>query len=73
MVDVVASNAKLRKRALRLVRALTDVSDERANDLLAASGGSVKVAAVMAWRKTSAADARAILDAAGGMLRRVRS
>jgi N-acetylmuramic acid 6-phosphate etherase len=73
MVDVVATNVKLRKRALLLVQELADVSDERATDLLAASGGSVKVATVVAWRKTNASDARAILDAAGGMLRRVRS
>lgn len=69
MVDVVATNFKLRKRATRLVEMLAGVDADRATDLLAAAGGSVKVATVMAWRKVHAAEARRLLDVAGGKLR----
>lgn len=72
MVDVVATNAKLRKRATRLVETLAGVDENRAMDLLAAANGSVKVATVMAWRKVHAADARRLLDEAGGKLRSLR-
>ena len=73
MVDVVATNAKLRNRAMRLVQALTAQSDERCLELLTDAGGSVKVAVVMAWREVNAGDARALLEASGGFLRRLRS
>ncbi len=69
MVDVVATNDKLRARALRLVAALADTSDERARLLLDAAGGSVKVAVVMAQRGVDAAGARAALAATDGFLR----
>jgi len=69
MVDVVATNEKLRARALRLVRALTGVEEEEARTLLAAAAGSVKVAVVMRRRALDAAEARALLDACGGFLR----
>lgn len=73
MVDVVATNMKLRNRALRLVQMLTAESDARALELLNAASGSVKVAVIMAWRNVSAGDARAMLISAGGFLRRLRS
>lgn len=66
MVDVVASNAKLRARALRLVRELAGEVDAAA--LLDAAGGSVKTAIVMARRNAGREDAEALLDAAGGRL-----
>jgi N-acetylmuramic acid 6-phosphate etherase len=69
MVDVVASNAKLRRRALRLVRDIAGVGDERAQELLAAAAGSVKVAIVMERRALGASHARALLDENGGSLR----
>ncbi|HTX03816.1 MAG TPA: N-acetylmuramic acid 6-phosphate etherase [Candidatus Acidoferrales bacterium] len=47
MIDVVATNEKLRKRALRLVRSLCDVDDARGRELLERAGGSVKRAVVM--------------------------
>ena len=47
MVDVAATNEKLRGRALRLVRELCDLGEQQARELLERSGGSVKRAVVM--------------------------
>ena len=69
MVDVVASNAKLRARARRLVQTLTGVDDDAAAALLEAAEGSVKVAAVMKRRECDAASARVLLEQNGGNLR----
>ncbi len=69
MVDVVATNAKLRARAERLVRTLTGVDATRARELLALADGSVKVAAVIERRGIDAAEARSRLVASGGFLR----
>jgi N-acetylmuramic acid 6-phosphate etherase len=69
MVDLVATNAKLRRRALRLVCQLSGVEERRARDLLAAANGRVKAAIVMGCRGVDAAHAQALLDANGGSLR----
>jgi len=69
MIDVVATNRKLRDRALRLVRELSNVDDATASDLLARSGGSVKVAVVMAARGVDAERAKHLLDERRGFLR----
>ncbi|HZZ65939.1 MAG TPA: N-acetylmuramic acid 6-phosphate etherase [Candidatus Baltobacteraceae bacterium] len=69
MVDVVATNKKLRGRALRLVTGLSGVSEDRAREVLDASGGSVKAAVVMAMRGMDAEQAKATLHANGGSLR----
>jgi N-acetylmuramic acid 6-phosphate etherase len=69
MVDVVASNRKLRRRALRLVREVARVGEERARELLDASGGRVKVAIVMERRNVDAQEAQALLEERGGVLR----
>ena len=69
MVDLVATNAKLRARSERLVHELAGATDPRA--LLAAAGGSVKVAIVMARRGVERADAERLLARAGGRLTRV--
>jgi len=71
MVDVVATNAKLRRRALQLVCMLGVVDSERATRLLRDAGGSVKVAVVMARRSVDAATARSLLAGAGGRLRAI--
>lgn len=69
MIDVVAGNAKLRARAIRLVRHLTGVDDERARQLLAMAGGRVKVAVVIARRNVGAQEAVALLERHRGSLR----
>ncbi|GAC1303762.1 MAG: N-acetylmuramic acid 6-phosphate etherase [Vulcanimicrobiaceae bacterium] len=71
MVDVSATNAKLRARALRLVREIARVDDERARALLAAADGNVKTAIAMSVGGVDAAQARARLAAAGGFLRAI--
>jgi N-acetylmuramic acid 6-phosphate etherase len=71
MVDVVASNAKLRARAMRLVCELALVDEPAAHELLEASGGSVKVAVAMHRRGVDAARARELLAQSGGFLRPV--
>jgi N-acetylmuramic acid 6-phosphate etherase len=66
MVDLVATNAKLRRRAERLVRDLAGVPDARA--ALDAAGGSVKVAVVMARRGVDRDHAERLLAGARGRL-----
>jgi N-acetylmuramic acid 6-phosphate (MurNAc-6-P) etherase len=67
MVDVRATNAKLRARSERLVRELAPEAGEPAA-LLAAAGGSVKLAVVMARRGVARAEAEQLLLAARGRL-----
>ena len=71
MVDLRATNAKLRDRAIRLVSTLTGLDVVEASALLDAAGGHVKTAAVMHARSCDAQAAAALLDAAGGRLRDV--
>lgn len=69
MVDVVASNQKLRARALRLVQEIAGVDEHRARGLLELAGGRVKLAVVMERNELDAAGAQALLDRHGGALR----
>jgi N-acetylmuramic acid 6-phosphate etherase len=69
MVDLVATNAKLRARSERLVRDLAGDVDARA--LLAAAGGAVKTAVVMARLRVERTEAERLLHAAGGRLGKV--
>ena len=69
MVDVVASNSKLRARALRLVTRLTGVDESSARELLERAEGRVKVAVVMARRGLDAPAARELLARHRGSLR----
>lgn len=68
MVDVVPTNEKLRRRAVRLVAHLAAISEHDAQRLLALAG-SVKVAVVMQRRGLDPIQARAQLDAHDGFLR----
>jgi N-acetylmuramic acid 6-phosphate etherase len=70
MVDVVASNAKLRARARRAVALATGAGDEGVDAALEASGGDVKVAIVSLLAGVDAAVAQARLVAANGIVRR---
>lgn len=69
MVDVVATNNKLRRRATRLVMELTGLEEEAARAVLAQADGRVKVAVVMARKGLSAEQARRMLDERLGSLR----
>lgn len=69
MVDVQATNEKLRQRAVRTVMHATGCAAEEAASALQAADGSVKVAIAIVVTGADAAQARAALDAAGGHLR----
>jgi N-acetylmuramic acid 6-phosphate etherase len=69
MVDLRASNTKLADRARRIVRALTNVSENEAELLLNECGGEVKTAIVSFHRGVDSGDARRILAASHGHLR----
>jgi N-acetylmuramic acid 6-phosphate etherase len=69
MVDLTASNAKLRDRARRIVRTATGVDEAEADRLLSATGYRAKPAILMALAGCSAEAAARRLDAAGGFLR----
>lgn len=71
MVDVRASNAKLRDRAARIISTVTDASREEAFALLEATDGQVKPAVVMRRCRVSAAEAQRLLQAVDGHLGRV--
>jgi N-acetylmuramic acid 6-phosphate etherase len=70
MVDLRATNAKLRRRAVRIVAAAAGVESAAAADVLARAQGRVPAAIVMLVRGVSAAEAEALLARAGGAVRR---
>jgi N-acetylmuramic acid 6-phosphate etherase len=69
MVDLRATNAKLRRRAVGIVRAATGLDETGAAALLRASGGEAKTAIVAARAGIDPPEARARLAAAGGSVR----
>jgi N-acetylmuramic acid 6-phosphate etherase len=69
MVDLAASNAKLRRRARRIVSTAAGVDDAEADRLLAETGFRAKPAILMALAGCSAAEAARRLDSANGFLR----
>jgi len=71
MVDVQATNDKLRDRSERGMMLTCGLSREAARQALAAADGRVKVAITMRKLGLSASEARARLTEAGGMIRRV--
>jgi N-acetylmuramic acid 6-phosphate etherase len=73
MVDVRATNEKLRDRAARVVSQATGVERARAFEVLGEAGWSAKVAIVMVWRGCSRAEAERLLKRSGGRLGKVES
>jgi N-acetylmuramic acid 6-phosphate etherase len=71
MVDLRASNEKLRRRAVRMTAVIAGVDEAVAQAALAAAGLHVKTAVVMLRLGVAAAAAGQILAAAGGSLRKV--
>jgi N-acetylmuramic acid 6-phosphate etherase len=69
MVDVAATNDKLRARVRRIVGTATGASPEHVEDALAAADGDAKVAIVSLLAGVDAADARRRLDEAGQSIR----
>jgi N-acetylmuramic acid 6-phosphate etherase len=70
MVDLQATNEKLKNRSMRIVKEAARVSDREARDLLHSTGGSVKVAVVMGKARVPANQASELLAVAGGNVRR---
>jgi N-acetylmuramic acid 6-phosphate etherase len=66
MVDMQAKNDKLERRSHRIVSEAAGVSEARAEDLLVAADGSVKVSLVMGKTGLPASAARALLNEAHG-------
>jgi N-acetylmuramic acid 6-phosphate etherase len=69
MVNLVADNAKLRRRAQRIVAAVTGSAPDEAAGLLEKSGGAVKTAILLAAGAADAEAARKLLDGTGQKLR----
>src|SRR5947208_5423782 len=69
MVDLQPRSAKLRERAVRVITEIAGVRRPPAQRVLAESGGSVRVAIVMARCGLSARGAARVLREAGGSLR----
>ncbi len=70
MVDMRASNVKLRRRALNMLQSISAASEDHAMLALTACNMHVKRAALMLLRKLSAPEAEQALAAASGSLRR---
>lgn len=69
MVDVRATNAKLRRRALRMVQQITGADETASAAALEATQGRVKPAVVMLLGHCDAGEAERRLEAAGGRVR----
>ena len=69
MVNVVADNAKLRDRAKRIVTAVSEVPDDRAQAALEQADGAVKIAILLAAGADGVDGAQKLLEESGGKLR----
>ncbi len=73
MVDVQATNAKLRARAARIIAQITGLDLDRAQTALYDADGSAKLAILMVQTGQTLEEARLTLAQAGGFLRRALS
>jgi N-acetylmuramic acid 6-phosphate etherase len=71
MVDLQATNLKLKDRSERILREVCGITTEEARNLLTAAGGRVKTAIVMQKLGAGRDDAERKLAEAGGVIRRV--
>ena len=70
MVDVVPSNKKLRKRAVRIIQEITGCRIGEADVLLDRSGGNAKTAILMRLKGLSCEEAKGLLERSDGSLRK---
>lgn len=70
MVDLRATNEKLVRRAIRLIRTVTEADEVEARRLFDTSSGDTKLAIMMGLSGLDVIAARERLDAAGGVLRK---
>jgi len=71
MVDLRATNDKLKDRSERILMEVCEVDRKRARSLLDRSGGTVKTAIVMHFLGAERAQAEAVLEKSGGVIRRI--
>jgi N-acetylmuramic acid 6-phosphate etherase len=71
MVDLQATNAKLRTRSIRMIGEVCGVNEDAAGRLLKAAGGRVKTAIVMQALGLTRAEAERRLAQADGRVREV--
>jgi N-acetylmuramic acid 6-phosphate etherase len=71
MVDLRATNVKLKDRSERILMEVCEVKRDEARRLLADAGGTVKTAIVMHFLGLSREEAERSLDQHGGVIRRV--
>jgi len=71
MVDLRATNNKLRDRSERILMEVCEIERNEARQLLDDSGGIVKTAIVMYFLHVSRDDAARALEEGGGVIRRV--
>lgn len=71
MVDLRATNLKLKDRSERMLMEVCGVTRDQARELLAGSGGSVKVAIVMQKLGLGRDEALEALERGGGIIRRI--
>ena len=69
MVDVQASNEKLKARALKIVMEATECDNKAAANVLAKANGKVKLAILMQLSGLDALEAQSLLDKSNGKLR----
>jgi N-acetylmuramic acid 6-phosphate etherase len=69
MVDLRATNAKLRDRAVRIISTVTGLPADESKQWLDRAGGHVKLAILMHRRKVTAEDGEKLLAKHGGSLR----
>jgi N-acetylmuramic acid 6-phosphate etherase len=69
MVDLRATNSKLRRRARRIVQEVCGITAEEAEAVVQMCGGSVKVAIVATLAGVSPEEAQRRLETAGGIVR----
>ncbi len=70
MVEMRATNAKLRERSVRMVSELTGATPELARQTLEQADGVIKLATVMLLKSLGRTDAEAVIAAADGNLRK---
>jgi N-acetylmuramic acid 6-phosphate etherase len=71
MVNVQPTNAKLERRAVRIIQQATEVSEERATELLEHAGRRVRTAIVMEKKNIGREEAEQLLARAKGRIRDV--
>lgn len=72
MIDVKATNTKLKKRAINIVSELTGADKNLAEETLENTGFNVKKAVVMLWFSTNIETAEKLLKDNNGILRKIK-